>query len=50
MGEEPKKVIKAAGTNTIFIDYVPHQKLPQYYKAAKVHALISWMETTGLSS
>ena len=28
----------------------PYHKLPQYYKVAKVHALISWMETTGLSS
>jgi len=45
-----KKIKKEAGDNVIFKDYIPHHKLPQYYKAAKVHALISWMETTGLSS
>ncbi len=32
------------------IDGVEHDKLPNYYAAAKVHALVSWMETPGLSS
>jgi glycosyltransferase involved in cell wall biosynthesis len=29
---------------------IDHSKLPAYYRKAKVHALVSWMETTGLSS
>lgn len=29
---------------------VSHEELAHYYKAAKVHALISWMDTPGLSS
>jgi glycosyltransferase involved in cell wall biosynthesis len=29
---------------------VPHEDLPRYYSSCKVHALVSWMETTGLSS
>ena len=36
--------------NVEILDYVPHEKLPQYYKVAKVHALVSWFETTGLVS
>ena len=36
--------------NIHFIDYVDHEKLPEIYKAAKVHVLPSWFETTGLSS
>ncbi len=32
------------------IDHVDHSSLTQYYAACKVHALVSWMETTGLSS
>jgi len=45
-----KQVKKEAGNNVIFLDFIPHEKLPQYYKVAKVHALVSWMETPGLSS
>jgi glycosyltransferase involved in cell wall biosynthesis len=45
-----QKVKNEAGSNVIFLDYIDHEKLPQYYKAAKVHALPSWFETTGLSS
>jgi len=44
------QIRKAASTNVVFLDYIPHRELPQYYKVAKVHALISWMETPGLSS
>ncbi|MFS4455317.1 glycosyltransferase family 4 protein [Maribacter sp. 2304DJ31-5] len=40
----------AAGPNVHFIGAIPHNKLPVYYKLARVHALISWMETPGLSS
>lgn len=41
---------KEAGDNVIFINHLEHEKLPQFYKLAKVHALVSWMETPGLSS
>jgi glycosyltransferase involved in cell wall biosynthesis len=37
------------GTVTL-IDHVDQSSLRQYYAACKVHALVSWMETTGLSS
>lgn len=36
--------------NTHFLGQIEHEKLPQYYKVAKVHVLPSWMETPGLSS
>lgn len=39
-----------AGKNVFFMGGIPHDKLPIFYKLAKVHALISWMETPGLSS
>jgi glycosyltransferase involved in cell wall biosynthesis len=45
-----KAVHESAGPNVHFIGSVSHDKLPVYYKLAKVHALISWMETPGLSS
>jgi glycosyltransferase involved in cell wall biosynthesis len=32
------------------VDHVDQSSLRQYYAACKVHALVSWMETTGLSS
>lgn len=41
---------REAGDRVHFLGQVPHEELAQYYKAAKVHALISWMETPGLSS
>lgn len=44
------RVKQEAGDNVTFLDYIPHNELPEYYKAAKVHALVSWMETPGLSS
>ncbi len=37
------------GSVTI-VDHVDQSNLRQYYAACKVHALVSWMETTGLSS
>ncbi|MRI01075.1 glycosyltransferase [Kriegella sp. EG-1] len=43
-------VHETAGDNVYFTGPIPHDKLPIYYKLAKVHALISWMETPGLSS
>ena len=45
-----KAVHDAAGPNVHFMGAIPHDKLPVFYKLAKVHALISWMETPGLSS
>jgi len=45
-----QKVKKEADNNVIILDYISHEKLPQYFKIAKVHALPSWFETTGLSS
>ncbi len=41
---------KAAAGNVFFIDAVDQGALLQYYQKAKVHALPSWFETTGLSS
>lgn len=43
-------VKEEAGENVTFIQHLDHHKLPQFYKLAKVHALVSWMETPGLSS
>ncbi|WP_266204896.1 glycosyltransferase family 4 protein [Pontibacter kalidii] len=40
----------ATASNIQFIEHIDHTKLASIYKAAKVHALPSWFETTGLSS
>src|SRR6185437_4157290 len=32
------------------VDHVDQSSLRQYYAACKVHALVSWMETAGMSS
>ena len=45
-----KKIINEADSNVLILDYISHDKLSQYFKIAKVHALPSWFETTGLSS
>ncbi len=45
-----KQIQKEAGSRVHIVGEVPHSVLPQFYKAARVHALVSWMETTGLSS
>lgn len=39
-----------AGSNVEFISHVSHEELAELYKVAKAHALISWMETPGLST
>ncbi|GEM53437.1 glycosyl transferase [Empedobacter brevis NBRC 14943 = ATCC 43319] len=39
-----------AGENTFFIDGMPQREIYQIMKAAKVHVLPSWFETTGLVS
>ena len=41
---------READDNVYFIPHVEHYELAQLYKLAKVHALVSWMETPGLSS
>ncbi|MBD8512231.1 glycosyltransferase family 4 protein [Photobacterium sp. CAU 1568] len=41
---------KIAGENVHFISHVEQSELAQLYKVSKAHALISWMETPGLSS
>jgi len=44
------RVRNEAGSNVYFAGQLSHDALPSYYKAAKVHVLPSWMETTGLST
>jgi len=39
-----------AGSNVTFYDFMPQENLLYHYAQAKVHALPSWFETTGLSS
>lgn len=39
-----------AGPDVHILGEIAHDDLPRYYAACKVHALVSWMETTGLSS
>lgn len=45
-----KQIHQEAGENVHFLGPVPHRDLAKLYKLAKVHCLISWMETPGLSS
>jgi glycosyltransferase involved in cell wall biosynthesis len=42
--------LEEAGDNVEFIHHIKQGKLAQIYKAAKVHVLPSWFETTGLST
>lgn len=44
------KVHQEAGENVTFLGAISHEELRNLYKVAKVHALVSWMETPGLSS
>jgi len=44
------QIKREMGPNVTYLGEVPHADLPRYYAACKVHALVSWMETTGLSS
>lgn len=41
---------REAGDNVVFIEHVSQEELAALYKVCKAHALISWMETPGLSS
>lgn len=45
-----EQCLREAGDNVVFINHVSHTELAELYKVAKSHALISWMETPGLSS
>lgn len=45
-----QQVHDEAGENVFFLGAIPHNDLRDLYKMAKVHALVSWMETPGLSS
>ena len=45
-----KKCQEIAGSNVTFIDHIAQKELPAIFKAARVHVLPSWFETTGLSS
>lgn len=51
LGYYDKCVSEASKNNRItFINHIDHENLAAIYKAAKVHVLPSWFETTGLSS
>ncbi|MBA4154634.1 glycosyltransferase family 4 protein [Flavobacterium sp.] len=39
-----------AGENVTFLGAISHEELKKLYQVCKVHALVSWMETPGLSS
>lgn len=45
-----ESIKKEATERVHFVGQVTHDQLAQYYAVAKVHALVSWMETPGLSS
>lgn len=44
------QVRKAAGEKFVIVPELPYEQLGSAYKAAKVHALVSWFETPGLSN
>lgn len=39
-----------ANDQVSFVDHIDQEELRNYYSAARVHAMVSWFETTGLSS
>jgi len=45
-----RQILKEKGPNVTVLAEISHDELPRYYASCKVHALVSWMETTGLSS
>lgn len=45
-----KDIQQVAGKDVYILGEIQHPRLPEYYRAARVHVLSSWMETTGLSS
>jgi glycosyltransferase involved in cell wall biosynthesis len=44
------RIRRELGPQVTLLGQVPHEDLPRYYASCKVHALVSWMETTGFSS
>lgn len=44
------QIHREAGENVVFLGAISHDDLRDLYQVAKVHALVSWMETPGLSS
>lgn len=44
------KAVAQNNPNVVFLEHLTHSDLVPIYKAAKVHVLASWFETTGLSS
>lgn len=48
--EYVKQVHEEAGENVTFLGAISHEELNKLYQVCKVHALVSWMETPGLSS
>jgi glycosyltransferase involved in cell wall biosynthesis len=44
------KIENELGPNQHYLGFIEHKNLAVFYKLAKVHCLVSWMETTGLSS
>jgi glycosyltransferase involved in cell wall biosynthesis len=48
--EYVQQVHDEAGDNVVFLGAVSHEELRDLYRVAKVHALVSWMETPGLST
>jgi glycosyltransferase involved in cell wall biosynthesis len=49
-GDYSARIRAEAGLNTHILGEMEQSRLPQFYRAARVHVLASWMETTGLSS
>ena len=41
---------KEANNQIEFIDHISQEELVKYYQRTKIHAMVSWFETTGLSS
>lgn len=45
-----KQCQNEANDQVSFVDHISQEELRNYYSSAKVHAMISWFETTGLST
>ncbi|MFA5316912.1 MAG: glycosyltransferase family 4 protein [Dehalococcoidales bacterium] len=45
-----RRIQKEAGPNFHYLGSIEHSDMPKYYRLAKVHCLVSWMETCGLAS
>jgi glycosyltransferase involved in cell wall biosynthesis len=45
-----QQCLNEANENVTFIEHVTQEELAELYKVCKAHALVSWMETPGLST